>query len=61
MKLETILTLHNDPSVNEKITVMHKYEAMFDDERNFNDDFLDKLEESIELGCQYKLTIEKVT
>ena len=51
------LTLHDEPSTREKFTVMDKWDVMTDDERN--PDF-EGLDEFLEWGSTYRITIEKV-
>lgn len=59
--LSIILTLFDDDSVREKLTVMTKLEAMTDDSRNPDDGFYEKLEdEFLQIGKTYRLTFEEV-
>lgn len=51
------LKLHDEPSTREKATVMDKWDVMTDDERN--PDF-EGLDEFLEWGSTYRITIEKV-
>lgn len=55
---ERVLTLFDDPSTREKVTVMDKWEAMTDDERN--PDF-EGLDDFLEWGKKYRITVEDVT
>jgi hypothetical protein len=51
------VTLYDGPDTREKATVLDKWEVIIDDERN--PDFKG-LEEFLEWGASYRLTIEKV-
>lgn len=53
------LTLFDDASVREKLTVMHPLEAVFDDERNdIPDEYYDIVD--ISPGDTIRITVEKV-
>jgi hypothetical protein len=54
--------LYDDESVRKKLTVMDKWDAMMDDSRNPHIDVSGKVDEFVELGGTYKITliIEKV-
>jgi len=56
-RLNRTLTLYNDPDTRKKFTVMDKWDIIINDERN--PDF-EGLEEFLEWGASYRLTIEKV-
>lgn len=54
------MTLFDDESVHEKLTVMDKFEAMVDDSRNNDNNYTkdnEALEEFLQLGKSYKVTI----
>lgn len=52
------MKLIDDESVREKITVMSKLEAMWDDERNPNPS--EKIEELLKFGKSYRIVIEEI-
>lgn len=56
--IEAKFTLYNDDSVREKLTVMSKCDAMMDDARN--PDIEDLIEELLELGKTYKISITEI-
>ena len=50
------VTLFDDESVKEKLTVMGKWDAMFDDSRNPDPTIgLEDIEDFLELGGEYKV------
>ena len=55
-------TLYDDESVRKKLTVMDKWETMMDDSRNPDIDVSGMVDDFVELGGTYKITliIEKV-
>jgi hypothetical protein len=55
-------TLYDDESVRKKLTVMGKWDAILDDSRNPSIDVSRMVDEFMELGGTYKITliIEKV-
>ena len=57
-KTQFNLTLFDDRSVREKLTVMTKLEAMFDDERNKIPEEYYDIVSSIKYGQSIKLTVE---
>ena len=64
MKHSLIVTLFDDASVREKLTVMTKLDAIWDDARNQQaecDTFAEAVEQDMELGCSYLITIESLT
>jgi len=54
--------LFDDDSVREKLTVMSKWEVVFDDARNTNipNDITERIEDYLRLGESYRLTLEKL-
>ena len=54
------LTLFDDDSVKEKLRVMSKWDAMFDDSRNPDEDFGERVENMFQLGKTYRITIEEI-
>ncbi|MDQ3329123.1 MAG: hypothetical protein M3552_00490 [Planctomycetota bacterium] len=52
------LTLFDDESVREKLTVMTKWDAMLDDDRN--PDLPSEDDAMFELGGTYRFTIERI-
>jgi len=60
VRVSHIMKLYNDASVIEKSKVMNLYEALLDDERNYEKSFYDKLEDIMELGASYKITFERL-
>lgn len=60
-KIVIIGTLFNDASVAEKLKVMSKMDAIFDDSRNeiIPDDIGETIEAFLTLGKTYKITIEE--
>jgi hypothetical protein len=56
-RFDRTVTLYDGPDTREKFTVMDKWDVIIDDERN--PDF-EGLEEFLEWGASYRLTIEKV-
>lgn len=59
-KVEMIFTLFDDDSVREKLTIMDKWEAVCDDERNDMDILGEKIEEFLEIGHRYRVIVEKI-
>lgn len=59
--LTTVETLFDDESTREKYQVMEKIEVMADDERNGDLDFWRKLDNFIEFGKSYRITISEST
>lgn len=59
-QISTIETLFDDESSRKKFEVMNKMEIMTDDARNDDLDFWIKLDDFIEWGKTYKITIEEV-
>ena len=57
MKTEAVITLFDDDSVKEKLTVMTKWEAMMNDARNETVLDGDKIDEFLQLGKTYKVTL----
>jgi hypothetical protein len=56
--MEQTVTLFDDPSVREKLTVMSKWEVICDDARNNDDGFTDEqVSEFMEVGKTYKITM----
>jgi hypothetical protein len=50
-------TLYDDESVRKKLTVMGKWDAMMDDSRNPDIDIYAMVDEFVELGGTYKITL----
>lgn len=59
--ISTIETLFDDESTRKKFTVMNKIDVMVDDERNDDMDFWKALDDFLEWGKSYKITIEEIT
>lgn len=57
LELSGLFDLHDDASNREKLTVMTKWYALMDDERNPGDDWCDRIDAILELGKSYRLTI----
>jgi len=57
MTFSRIVKLYDDPSTRKKFTVMDKWDVIIDDARN--PDF-EGLDEFLEFGKTYRLTIEEV-
>lgn len=54
-------TLFDDESVREKLTVMTKMEALFDDARNDDEEFWKRIEDNFfVLGKTYRITITEL-
>lgn len=60
-KVQYDLTLFNDDSVREKLTVLDKMETMFDDERNIVPDSYYELIENLSLGSTIRVTVEVIS
>ncbi len=62
LTMEVVTTLFDDESVRTKIMMMDKWEALFDDARNPTIDMDGQVEEFLELGNKYRVTliIEKI-
>lgn len=58
MKCEFDLTLFDDASVHEKVTVMNKLEAMFDDARNVLPENYFYFSDEIDFGTTIHVTFE---
>jgi hypothetical protein len=60
--VSVVLTLHDDASVREKLTVMGPWDVMVDDERNEaeSDALYDGLCELLKPGHSYRVTVEEV-
>jgi hypothetical protein len=59
--ISTVETLFDDESTRKKATVMNKIEVMVDDARNDDyESFWLALEDFLEWGKSYKITIEEV-
>ena len=58
----SVYKMFDDESVNKKLTVLSKYEAILDDGRNPFDDVETKIEDILELGKCYRfvMTVEEV-
>lgn len=56
--MDTIYTLYDDDSTREKLTVMSKWQAMVDDERNPKSDFAEEIEAFLQPGKTYRLTMK---
>lgn len=59
-QISTIETLFDDESTRKKFEVMNKIEVMADDARNDDFEFWAKLDDFLEWGKTYKITIEEV-
>jgi hypothetical protein len=59
-KMETIMTFFDNDKNRKKTTFLNKIEVMADDGDNNNDKFWNDLEDFIEWGKTYKMTIEEV-
>lgn len=58
LELSEIMTLFDDESVREKLTVMSKWEAVCDDGRNPRDELTEeKVNDFLVLGKTYKVTL----
>lgn len=59
-KSSVVVKLFDDESVREKLTVMSKMEAIFDDARNDTDQYFSDVDAMLQPGRSYKITIEEV-
>ena len=53
-------TLYNDASTHKKLEVMNKVDAMDDDFRNYRPEVADQLEEFLQIGKTYEITVREV-
>ncbi len=60
MTISYEMTLFDDESTREKHKVMNKAEIMEDDSRNDTGDFGDRLDEFLQFGKKYKITIQQM-
>ena len=61
--ISTIEKLYDDESTREKFTVMSKLDIILDDSRNVSDDstsFWDNIDDFLQWGKSYKITIEEL-
>ena len=57
VEMSEVYTLYDDASVRKKCRVMDKWEAMLDDSRNPTDDFTERVEDLLQFGRSYRVTI----
>lgn len=60
MKIETTMTLFDNPKNRKKIMSGGPLEVMADDEDNGNQAFWEALDDFIQWGKKYKITIEEI-
>lgn len=53
-----VATLFDDASVHKKLEVMDKWSALLDDSRNAETDMAEQVEEALQLGKTYRITIK---
>ena len=52
-----VYKLYNDKSVKEKLKVMSRWDAMIDDARNPESDFVNRLDKMVKFGKSYRIKI----